>query len=177
MNISRIGTPLRACLIGLVAIIGAGTVSAVTPATKVEFEGFAHSCGCGPIDIKVTPGGQTIHVRDGFCLGQWVTGNALIDGYETVTSHGEVTPKGLILHLFRTLEPDAYPGSSWEIVQTEHIKPDGSTSSHAVGHATGALKGMTIKFTELGRVLVPNPCPDLNSGLMNGVILAPANNN
>jgi hypothetical protein len=177
MKISFDSKPLHACLIGFVAIVAAGSVVAVTPVTRIAFEGFAHFCASGPADVRVTPGGQTLHLRDGENLNQWVTGNALIDGFETNTVIANFTPNGGVIRLFRTLEPDAYPGSTWEIVQTNHFNPNGSISAHGVGHGTGALKGMTIKVTAAGQVSVPNPCSDMNSGVISGVIITPAGNN
>lgn len=152
-------------------------LAAVTPATSIEFEGFAHFCVSGPANFSVTPGGQTLHIRDGANLNQWVTGNALIDGFETNTVSANFTPTSGVVRLFRTVEPDAYPGSTWEIVQTNHFNPDGSLSQHGVGHGTGALMGMTMKITAHGRVSVPNPCSDMDSGRISGVIIGPASNN
>ena len=161
MKISPVSKPLWACLIGIAAVIAAGSVAAVTPATRIEFDGLVHFCDSGP---------------DGN-LNQWVTGNPLIDGFETNTASVNVSPTGVVIHLDRTLEPAAYFGSTWEIVQTNHFNPNGFLSSHGVGHGTGALKGMTMKITAAGRVSVENPCSDRNSGVISGVIIAPAVHN
>lgn len=158
-------------------VLVTAALAAVTPATSTEFEGFAHFCVSGPADFRVTPGGQTLHIRGGTNLNQWVTGNALIDGFETNNVTVNFTPTGGVIRLFRTVQPDAYPGSTWEIVQTNHFNPDGSLSAHGVGHGTGALMGMTMKITARGQVSVENPCSDRNSGVISGVIIAPASNN
>jgi hypothetical protein len=143
-----------------------------SPATRIEFEGFVHFCASGPADVRVTPWGQTRHVRGASNLNLWATGNPLIDGIEINTVSANFTPTSGVIRLFRTLEPDAYPGSTWEIVQTNHFNPDGSLSAHGVGHGTGALTGMTMKITAQGRVPGPNPCSDSDSGRISGVIIS-----
>jgi hypothetical protein len=176
MNISSIGKPFRAGLVGIIAVLAAGSVAAVTPATRTEFEGFIHFCSSGPPDtVKITPGENTAHIRGATNNNQWVTGNPLIDGVENNVVLINFSPVSGIVRVNVTLEPTAYPGSTWEITQTIHLKPDGSVPSMGVGHGTGALHGMTIKFNSDGMAFPPNPCnAALPSGLLDGIIISPA---
>jgi len=144
-----------------------------TPATRTEFVGFIHFCGSGPDELfRVTPGG-TVHIR-GSNFNQWATTNPLIDGVENNIVLINFNPVGGNVHLDVTVEPDEYPGSTWEIRQSIHFRPDGSVSSKGVGHGTGALLGMTIKFTTGDFVTAGNPCaPSEPSALLRGVIISP----
>ena len=177
MNISSIGKPFRAYLVGIIAVLAVGSVAAVTPATRTSFEGFIHFCSGGPPDtVIVTPGG-TEHIRGATNTNQWATGNPLIDGVENNVVLINFSPVSGIVHLNVTLEPTASPGSTWEITQAIHFRPDGSVPSKGVGHGTGALRGMTIKFNSDGVAFPPNPCNAfLPSGLLDGVIISPAGN-
>jgi hypothetical protein len=112
-----------------------------TPATRSPFDGFIHFCSSGPEDVRVTPGG-TVRIR-GSNTNQWATGNPYINGIESNVVLVNFSPVSGIVRLNVTLVPDAFPGSSWEIVQTIHFRPDGSVPSQGVGHGTGALNGMS----------------------------------
>ena len=174
MNISPIGKWLRACLIGFIAVFTFGSVAAVTPATRTEFEGFIHFCSSGPPDkVIVTPGGKTLHLRGISNSNEWVTGNPLIDGAESNSPNVNFNPTSGAVHLDVTLYPDGVMGT-WEIAQTLNFRGNGTFSSHGVGHGTGELHGMTIKFNTTPAVLVDNPCSDLDSAPLSGVIVSPA---
>ena len=149
--------------------------AAVASATRTPFVGFIHFCSSGPPDtVIVTPGG-TEHIRGATNINQWATGNSLIDGFENNVVLINFNPVSGIVRLDVTLEPAEYPGSTWEITQTIHFRPDGSVPSHGVGHGTGALQGMTIKFNSNGIAFPINLCtPGLPSGLLDGVIISSA---
>lgn len=144
--------------------------------TTEEFTGFIHFCGGGPPDkVIVTPGGKTVHIRGATNFNEWVTGNDLIDGAETNVVSANFNQNGGNVHLDVTLVPDAFDGT-WEITQTIKIAKDGSVSGHGVGHGTGELHGLIIKFTAGEEVVVANPCSGLPSGVVEGVIILPAAN-
>ena len=75
----------------------------------------------------------------------------------------------------RVLKPDPFAGT-WEITVHIEISPSGQ-SARGVGHGTGELQGMTLKFTGGEAVFgMENPC---NAGipvkiLIHGEILARA---
>jgi len=147
-----------------------GSVAAA-PAANTEFDGFINFCHpSDPTGFRVTPGG-TVHFGVSN-ENRWVTGNPLIDGVEHNTGAAKINPFGkLVVSLQNSLKPDAVNGT-WEIVQQFRI-PDGFTTG--VGHGTGDLLGMTIKFTTdpiAGRESVCNP--DMLSARVYGVILSPA---
>ncbi len=112
-----------------------------SPASRIYFEGLLHSCSEGPPDsINVTPGG-TVHIKGFTNTNQWATGNALIDGVENNVVFVSVNFKTTVVRLDITLAPDAYPGSTWEIMQAAQFRPDGSLVADGVGHGTGDLRG------------------------------------
>jgi hypothetical protein len=159
----------------LLIFIAASAVG--TPATRTPFEGFIHFCGGGPDEVFfVTPGG-TEHFRGGINFNHWFTGNTFIDGPENNTSNGNFNPTSGAVNLDVTLEPYAHSGT-WEIRQTLNFRGNGSFSGHGVGHGTGDLHGMTIKFTAAPPVPfnpADKPCfTDIPvSAPVSGVIISP----
>jgi hypothetical protein len=138
-------------------------------ASTTEFNGFENFCHPGdPTDFKLA--GGTVH----FTVtneNMWVTGNPLVDGIEHNTGRAIIDPHGLVVNLDNSLKPDAVNGT-WEIRQQFRI-PDGTTSG--VGHGTGDLQGMTIKFTTDPIIPSPSACnPDQFKAAVHGVILSPA---
>ena len=117
--------------------------SVAARASSTEFDGFINFCHAGdPTRFKITPGG-TVHF-DVSNENRWVTGNPLIDGVEHNTGSASVNPHGqVVVSLHNSLKPDAVNGT-WEIVQQLRI---GDGVSTGVGHGTGELQGMIIKFT------------------------------
>ena len=167
---------LIAVAFAVVFVLVTAAPAAVTPASHTEFEGFIHFCGGSPPDTVIeTPGGKTLHIRGGSNFNEWVTGNPLIDGPETNSPNVNFNPTSGAVHLDATIYPDAAVGT-WEIAQTLNFRGDGSFSSHGVGHGTGELHGMTIKFTTGDPVVTDNPCSDLPSAPLSGVIVSPAVN-
>ena len=146
-----------------------------SPATRIYFDGLMDSCSGGPpASVKVTPSG-TVHIKGLSNINQWATGNALIDGIESNVVMTSFNWKTQVIRLDITLVPDAFPGSTWEIMQAAQFRPDGSLVADGVGHGTGALRGMTIKFTVRpdDPVAGVNLCnPDLNSIPLSGVIIS-----
>jgi hypothetical protein len=101
----------------------------------------------------------------------WVTGNGLIDGIEQNTGHGVIDPHGLVVNLDLSLKPDAVNGT-WEIRQQFRV-PDGTTTG--VGHGTGDLQGLTIKFTTEPIIDSPSACnPDMPKAAVHGAVISPA---
>lgn len=101
-----------------------------------------------------------------------MTGNAFIDGPESNIPNINFNPTGGVVHLDVTLRPDGLMGT-WEISQTLHFYRNGTVSSNGVGHGTGDLQGMIIKFTAGDAVVVDNPCADAPSAPIMGVIISP----
>jgi putative heme degradation protein len=160
------------------ALVAASVLAALAPtdapsATRVEFEGFIHSCGgTDPEVVRLTPGG-TLHLRRATNANEWVTNNPALDGPETneVISLN-VNPKGhgnVTLH--STLRPAAFDGT-WDITVKVTITENGLVA-HGVGHGTGELRGMTVKFTLAPALAVPNPCSEEGSLPVSGVVISP----
>jgi hypothetical protein len=162
---------------------GSVLTSAFTPlaaagsATQTEFDGFICFGPSGTEGtVRVTPGGTT-HLKGLTNTNQWVTGNSLIDGIENNTVSGNINRSGDgVVHLDVSLKPTGVNGT-WEIRQTLTISggvPQGSTG---IGHGTGDLRGMTIKFTTGSAAPRPSGC---GSGFapfgpeLHGTILSPA---
>jgi hypothetical protein len=160
-------SPLRAT--GLKPVFTESTTS--DAASSSEFNGFINFChNAGLIGFSATPGG-TVHFGVAN-ENRWVTGNPLIDGLEHNTGDANVSRQGqVVVRLQNSLKPDAVNGT-WEMVQQVRI---GDGVSTGVGHGTGDLQGMTMKFTtdpEFVPASVCNP-DDLKSGV-HGVILSSA---
>jgi hypothetical protein len=143
---------------------------AVAAASSTEFDGFDNACVGGSFNFNATPGG-TVHF-DVSNENTWVTGNPLLDGVETNTGAANINNNGDgVVHLYLSLKPDAVNGT-WEI--TEQLKLP-SFAGFGVGHGTGDLRGMTIKYT-FDLAAAPSDCnPDGPKGHIHGFILSPAN--
>ena len=95
-----------------------------------------------------------------------------IYGLETNVVSANFTPQGGNVHLDATLDPYAFDGT-WEITLTLKISENG-LFGHGVGHGTGELHGMLIKFnTAPPEGPVDNPCADDDSAVLSGVIISP----
>lgn len=150
--------------------------AAATPAMRTEFEGFVNFCeSASPDKLIVTPGG-TLHLHGVGNRNQWVTGNSLIDGFEenAVLLNLNLKNGTGTAQLDVTLEPDAVNGT-WEIRQTVKVVDFAPAGSKGVGHGTGELQGMTIKFTTLPPAGGASLCnPEMGRGAVHGVVIAPA---
>lgn len=140
-------------------------------ASSTAFDGFINFCQPGDLaGFRVTPGG-TVHFGVSN-ENRWVTGNPLIDGIEHNTGSAIINPQGqVVVNLDNSLKPDAVNGT-WEIKQHFRI---GDGVSTGVGHGTGDLQGMTIKFTTDPFFVPTSVCnPDQLKAGVHGVILSPA---
>ena len=149
--------------------VASRTSAALATASTTEFNGFINFCEPGPV-TNFKESGATVHFQVSN-LNKWVTGNPLIDGYETNTGSAVIDPHGLVVNLDNSVKPDAVNGT-WEINQQFRI-PDGTTSG--VGRGTGDLRGMTMKFTTEPIIPSPSDCnPSEFKAAVHGVILSPA---
>lgn len=143
------------------------SASVTARASSTEFDGFVNTCSStDPTNVKITPRG-ILHFKASN-ENRWVTGNSLIDGIEHNTVKAKInqnTGQGVV-HLDSRLKPDAMNGT-WEIEW--HLSlPDFVGSG--VGHGTGDLHGMTIKFT-FDLAAGPSDCnPNAPKGHVHGVI-------
>jgi hypothetical protein len=151
------------------------TSRAVQAASTTEFNGFIDHCASAPpTNFRITPGGTLHFVAAN--ENQWVTGNPLVDGVEENTVLANINLKQGTgnVHLDLSLKPDAVNGT-WEIRQTVSIVDGSPAGSSGVGHGTGHLQGMTIKFTTEPGVAGDNICnPDMPVSPVQGEILSPA---
>ena len=158
------------------AVMRASTTSAaVDAATHAQFDGFICFGPSTRGDVRVTPGG-TIHLRGFSNVNQWVGHNALIDGIEHNMVDANIDrDRSGVVHLDVSLQPDGMNGT-WEIRQTLTIRNGVSAGGTGVGHGTGDLRGMTIKFTVGSAAPRPTGCragfrpfgPELH-----GIIISP----
>ena len=140
------------------------------PASRTEFEGFINFCVSNPPGtFRITPGG-TLHFTPSN-ENRWVTGNPLIDGIEhnAVSAIIDLKTGQGVAHLDVSLKPDAVNGT-WEIHQELRLPERVSTG---VGHGTGDLQGMTIKFTTSAADGTSVCNPDMPRGAVHGEILLP----
>jgi hypothetical protein len=155
----------------LTAPPAARRASVAAPASSTEFDGFINHCASDdPTRFKITPG-ETLHFAASN-ENRWVTGNPLIDGLEHNTVAANINLKNGegVVHLDLSLKPDAVNGT-WEIRQQLSIPEFVSTG---VGHGTGDLQGMTIKFTTSPGAGTSVCNPDMPKAPVQGVILSPA---
>jgi hypothetical protein len=153
-----------------IAPMARGASVEAAAASSAEFDGFVNFCQGATTYFRVTPGG-TAHFGVSN-ENRWVTGNPLVDGIEHNTGAANVNPHGqVVVSLHNSLKPDAVNGT-WEIVQQFRV-PDGISTG--VGHGTGDLQGMTIKFTTDPEFVPGSVCnPDNFKAGVHGVILSPA---
>lgn len=160
---------------GLTDLAPLGSASEA-PATQTEFAGFINFCELASNDRAMLTRGGTLHLRLVGNRNQWATGNSLVDGFEqnAVLLNLNLKNGRGAAHLDVTLKPDAVDGT-WEIRQTVRIVDFAPAGSTGVGHGTGELRGMTIKFTTLPAMAEASVCnPELGRVRVQGEILSPA---
>lgn len=177
-----LSTALAAAVAAVLAVAcehGATSPDALAPLldatrapTREAFQGFVFFCSSGPPDRAwVTPGG-TFHFRKAGNTNQWVTGNPLIDGIETNEVDLNLNFKNGIgfAHGTSTLVPDAFNGT-WQM--EFHVNVSNGTA-HGVGHGTGDLQGMSLKWDNVVTAIPPNPCnPALGGAETTGIVTTP----
>lgn len=148
-----------------------------TFAPRTEFQGFI-CFGSTVVQGKewISHGG-VYHFRNGENVNRWVTGNPLIDGVENNVADMNLNLKNGTgtIHLDLSVRPDAVNGT-WEIRQTVQFRDFEPVGTSGVGHGTGELQGLTLKFTAEGAAPIPEACgPEGGFGpAIQGVILGPA---
>jgi hypothetical protein len=167
-------TKLTAAPFAATVVLGAFTPAVAPSAISVEFNGLIHFCSSSPAEvIRVTPGG-TVHIRGATNTNLWATNSPYVDGPETnevaSINFNRQGDGNVVLHV--SLDPLAFDGT-WEITQKVTVGEEGGLG-RGVGHGTGELRGMTIKFNTGARVLGANPCSDLPSVMVQGTILSSA---
>jgi hypothetical protein len=128
-------------------------------------------CTTDPPDRQwVTPGG-TLHFRNSGVTLLWDMGNPLIDGIETVEADlNRNLKRGVgFVHGTSTLVPFAVNGT-WEI--KFHINTSDETA-RGVGHGTGDLQGMSLKYSTVVATPPPNPCHPERGAYTTGIITTP----
>jgi hypothetical protein len=143
----------------------------VARASSTEFDGFINFCHAADLTFT-TKSKETVHFGVSN-ENRWVTGNPLIDGVEHNTGAANINPQGqVVVNLDNSLKPDAVNGT-WEIKQHLRI---GDGVSTGIGHGTGDLQGMTMKFSTDPTFVPTSVCnPDMLKAGVHGVILSPAN--
>lgn len=160
----------------LMAPYGQAAEIATTIAPRTEFQGFICLGTSAGGKEWINPGG-VYHFRNGENVNRWVTGNPLIDGAENNVADMNLNLKNGTgtIHLDLSVKPDAVSGT-WEIRQTVQFRDFEPISVSGVGHGTGELQGLTLKFTGEGPAPIPEACgPDGGFGpAIQGVILGSA---
>jgi hypothetical protein len=150
--------------------------SSVTSATRTKFDGFIHFCEITPPDdIRVTPG-NTVHITGAKNRNLFDTGNPLVDGFleNVVDVNNNLNNLTGSVHITAILSPFAVDGT-WEIQATNQLIRGVLIGVRAVGHGTGELQGMTIKYNGIGQEIGVNTCnPNNDSAIIEGVIIASA---
>ncbi len=157
------------------AVTDVSPLLSAAAATRTEFEGFINFCeSFAPDGVKITPGG-TLHVQGARNRNEWVTGNPLVDGSEENVVDVNINRTGNgHAHLAVTVRPDAVDGT-WEIRQTVEVIGGVPGLGRGVGHGTGELHGMTIKFTAGATPVGQSVCNPANPTVeLRGIIISPA---
>lgn len=149
--------------------------AAAAVTTRTEFQGFI-CFGTSAGGYEWTTNGGVWHFRNGQNVNRWVTGNPLIDGVEHNVADMNLNLKNGTgtIHLDVSVKPDAVNGT-WEIRQTVQFRGFEPVSTKGVGHGTGDLQGMTLKFIAQGAAPIPEACgPGGGFGpAIQGVITSP----
>jgi len=161
----------------MTTVSGRAASSVATLVPRIEFQGFI----C--FGVTTVQGNEWIshggvyHFRNGENLNRWVTGNPLVDGVEHNVADENLNLKNGTgtIHLDLSVKPDAVDGT-WEIRQTVQFRDFEVVDTRGVGHGTGELHGLTLKFTAEGAAPIPGAC-GTEGGFgpaIQGVILGPA---
>ena len=115
-------------------------------AARIGFEGFIHPCGGELTEERVTPGGVVHQLASN--RNVWDTGNSLLDGVETNVVRIIINSKtgGGVANVTSTITPEGVDGT-WELKYQVKVVDGGPATARGVGHGTGELRGMTLKFT------------------------------
>lgn len=151
------------------------SANSATSAESLEFAGFIHFCESGPADVfRVTPGG-TVHVREGTNRNRWITDSPLVTGTENNVVDGNINLNSGTgrIHLDVTITPDDVDGT-WEARQQLDIVGGLPGESRGVGHGTGDLRGMSIRYVVGAQQEGENVCSDLPIAPVSGVIVSSA---
>ena len=146
-------------------------------ASVVPFSARMYLCSFEP-EIDRVSGNKMLHLYNAVNHNLWVATTPLITGWEDNTVDGTINlEKGTgVAHAHSVMRPFAYD-ATWQVVVQLTVTPSG-LDAYGIGHGTGALRGMTMKFRGAGAIdLQPgeNPCSDvfLFAGLLDGEILVP----
>ena len=115
-------------------------------AARTGFEGFIHPCGGVVTEERVTPGDVLHQLATN--RNEWVTGNPLVDGVENNVVRINInlkTGRGTA-NVRSTITPEGVEGT-WELRYQVKVIGGGPATARGVGHGTGELRGMTLKFT------------------------------
>jgi hypothetical protein len=117
----------------------------MSAAAQTRFEGFIHPCGGEVTKERATPGEVLHQVATNRNL--WDTGNPLIDGEERNVVRINInlkTGRG-IANVQSTITPEGVDGT-WELRYQVKVIGNAPATARGVGHGTGELRGMTLKF-------------------------------
>jgi hypothetical protein len=115
-------------------------------AARTAFEGSISPCGGVITEERVTPGDVLHQLATN--RNVWVTGNPLVDGVENNVVRINInlkTGRG-VANVQSTITPEGVEGT-WELRYQVKVIGGGPATSRGVGHGTGELRGMTLKFT------------------------------
>jgi hypothetical protein len=134
-------------------------LDATAAPTRTSFDGYIYFCSDGqPPDREWFAPGGTLHFRNAGNTNQWDMGNPLIDGIETNEVDLNLNFNGGVgfVHGTSPLVPFAVSGT-WQI--KFHVNTSNGTA-RGVGHGTGNLQGMSLKFSNVVSTATtpPNPC-------------------
>lgn len=161
-----------------------GVAAGLAPAdaaatTTVPFTARMYLCSFEPETDRVS-GDKILHIYNAVNHNLWVATTPLITGLEdnSVDATINLTTGTGVAHAHSVMRPFAYDGT-WQVIVQLTVTPTG-LEGDGIGHGTGALQGMTMKFHPTGAILLQpgeNPCSDefLFAGLLAGEVFIPGN--
>ncbi len=160
-----------AALVALPVNVGAASVM------RIPFTGLRFACSGTDGQVSVS-GDKILHIRNATNHSLWVTSSPYLNGFadNVVDANIDLATDIGEARIQESLKPTTYNGT-WESVVQLRITPHGA-EAEGVGHGTGELTGLTIRWAKTGNYEVApgvNPCGDSRFGpTLAGEILVPA---
>ena len=149
---------LLAVVASAAAVLAFPLHAGAAPVSLVPFTAIRYGCSGTDGEAFVTAD-KMLHIRNATNHNLWVASTPYLTGYADNVVNADIDLSTGVgnAHPQQTMKPFVYDGT-WESQVQIKFRPDG-TETDAVGHGTGVLTGMTIKWRVIGRFATEaNPC-------------------
>jgi len=149
---------LVAVAASVAAVLSFPLNSGAASVTAIPFTAIRYGCSATDGEAFVTAD-KILHVRNAINHNLWVASTPYLTGYADNVVNADIDLATGVgnAHPHQTMKPFAYEGT-WEAQVQIKIRPDGNESD-GVGHGTGVLTGMTVRWQVTGNFVTDsNPC-------------------